>query len=74
MARSLGLQLVAEGVENHEQFRFLRRHGASVIQGYLFSKPVPLTELKGLLKPGHFREQVNLIDRDAPLAQPQRAG
>lgn len=62
MARSLNLALVAEGVENHEQYRFLRQHGASVIQGYLFSKPVPLEELKPMLQPGYFREQIRRID------------
>ncbi|MCB1842160.1 MAG: EAL domain-containing protein, partial [Halioglobus sp.] len=62
MARSLNLALVAEGVENHEQYRFLRQHGASVIQGYLFSKPVPLEELKPMLKPGYFRDQIRRID------------
>ena len=62
MARSMNLELVAEGVEDHEQYRFLRRHGASVIQGYLFSKPLPVDELKPLLEPGFFRAQVEAID------------
>jgi len=62
MARSLGLQLVAEGVETHEQYQFLRNHGASVIQGYLFSKPVPLKEFKLLLAPGYFREQLQQLN------------
>ena len=52
------LQLVAEGVETHEQYQFLRHHGASVIQGYLFSKPVTAEELKPRLAPWHFMEQV----------------
>jgi EAL domain-containing protein (putative c-di-GMP-specific phosphodiesterase class I) len=58
MARSMRLQLVAEGVETPEQYHFLRNHGASVIQGYLFSKPVPLEEFKELLAPGYFKEQL----------------
>jgi len=62
MARSMRLQLVAEGVETHEQYHFLRNHGASVIQGFLFSKPVPLAELKPLLAPGHFREQLQQLN------------
>lgn len=57
MARSLNMDIVAEGVENHEQYRFLRQHGASVIQGYLFSKPVPLEELKPMLAPGYFQQK-----------------
>ncbi|NND67004.1 MAG: EAL domain-containing protein, partial [Halioglobus sp.] len=63
MARSLGLELVAEGVETHEQYRFLRQHGASVIQGYLFSKPLPFGELKGVLAPEYFGAQI----RELPL-------
>ena len=58
MARSMRLQLVAEGVETREQYHFLRSNGASVIQGYLFSKPVPFAELKDLLAPGYFKEQI----------------
>ena len=62
MARSMKLQLVAEGVETPEQYHFLRLHGAHVIQGYLFSKPVTADELKALLVPHHFRDQLNAID------------
>tara|TARA_B110000503_G_scaffold11168_1_gene15161 strand:+ start:2373 stop:4691 length:2319 start_codon:yes stop_codon:yes gene_type:complete len=58
MARSMRLNLVAEGVETHEQYHFLRNNGASMIQGYLFSKPVPFEELKTLLAPGYFKEQI----------------
>jgi diguanylate cyclase (GGDEF)-like protein len=58
MARSMRLQLVAEGVETQEQYHFLRNNGASVIQGYLFSKPVPFDELKPMLAPGYFKEQI----------------
>ncbi|HEY6131784.1 MAG TPA: bifunctional diguanylate cyclase/phosphodiesterase, partial [Halioglobus sp.] len=61
MARSLRLQLVAEGVETHEQYHFLRNYGASVIQGYLFSKPVTLEQLKPLLAPGYFKGQLQQI-------------
>lgn len=62
MARSMRLHLVAEGVETNEQYHFLRNHGASVIQGYLFSKPVPLQELKPLLAPGYFKEQLEQLN------------
>ena len=58
MARSMQLYLVAEGVETQEQYQFLQHHGATVIQGYMFSKPVPLDELKPMLTPGYFREQI----------------
>jgi len=62
MARSMGLKLVAEGVETREQYQFLRTHGASIIQGYLISKPVPLEELKPLLAPGVLKAQLELSD------------
>jgi EAL domain-containing protein (putative c-di-GMP-specific phosphodiesterase class I) len=61
MARSMGLKLVAEGVETHEQYHFFRNHGASVIQGYLFSKPLPFNEFKNLLAPGAFKPQIEKI-------------
>jgi EAL domain-containing protein (putative c-di-GMP-specific phosphodiesterase class I) len=41
MAKSLNLNIVAEGVENHRQLNFFRQQGVQVVQGYLFSKPVP---------------------------------
>ncbi len=61
MAQSLGLGIVAEGVETEEQYRFLINSGAAVIQGYLFSKPVPAAELQPMLEPWHFVEQVQGI-------------
>jgi diguanylate cyclase (GGDEF)-like protein len=70
MARSLNLRLVAEGVETSEQYEFLTSNGAHVIQGYLFSKPLPAAELKPLLAPWHFMEQVQSMAgeyaREAP--------
>jgi len=61
MARSMKLRLVAEGVETHEQYRFLTDNGAHVIQGYLFSKPVPAAELEPLLAPWHFMQQIQAM-------------
>ena len=61
MARSMNLRLVAEGVETHEQYHFLTRNGAHVIQGYLFSKPVSALEFQPLLAPWHFMEQVQAM-------------
>ena len=49
MGRSLGLRIVAEGVETEAQHRFLEAHGCHAFQGYLFSRPVPLAELMSFL-------------------------
>jgi EAL domain-containing protein (putative c-di-GMP-specific phosphodiesterase class I) len=40
MAHSLGLSVIAEGVETDEQLEFLRQRGAEIIQGYIVSKPM----------------------------------
>lgn len=44
MAKNLGLRIVAEGVETHEQRQYLFAHGCSAIQGYLTAKPMPLDD------------------------------
>jgi len=41
MARSLGYEVVAEGVETLEQQTFLMENGCSIAQGYLFARPMP---------------------------------
>ncbi|MFA6062952.1 MAG: EAL domain-containing protein [Gallionella sp.] len=49
MAKNLGMEVIAEGVENEEQRAFLERHGCPTCQGYLFSKPVPIEQFETLL-------------------------
>jgi EAL domain-containing protein (putative c-di-GMP-specific phosphodiesterase class I) len=44
IARGLGLNLVAEGVESESQARYLEQAGCSTMQGYLFHKPLPQTQ------------------------------
>jgi diguanylate cyclase (GGDEF)-like protein/PAS domain S-box-containing protein len=52
MARSLGMKVVAEGVETEGQLRFLRARGCDAVQGYYFSRPVPAEAFLGLLREG----------------------
>ena len=49
MAHSMNLKVIAEGVETKAQYEFLKEHGCEVLQGYLISKPLPVTELEMFL-------------------------
>ncbi|CAN5812093.1 EAL domain-containing protein [soil metagenome] len=59
LARSLGLRVVAEGVENLRQMEVLHRLGCGVMQGFLFSKPLPPGEIEEWL-------QQTILPRKAP--------
>jgi EAL domain-containing protein (putative c-di-GMP-specific phosphodiesterase class I) len=50
MAHTMGMDVVAEGVETQVHKDFLVREGCDYIQGYLLSRPVPDEELSGLLR------------------------
>ncbi|MEF2553447.1 EAL domain-containing protein [Aurantimonas sp. A2-1-M11] len=54
MARVLGLQTVAEGVETTDQARYLRAHGCTIGQGYLFSRAVAASEVPTILSSQSF--------------------
>ncbi|HEY6966355.1 MAG TPA: EAL domain-containing protein [Burkholderiales bacterium] len=49
LAHSLGLRVVAEGVESEEQAKRLRELRCDEVQGYLYSRPVPFEQVSGLL-------------------------
>jgi len=53
MARGMGLEVVAEGVESREQFLFLKEQACDIYQGYLFGKPSPLHQFEQTLSQAH---------------------
>ena len=50
LGHSLGMRIVAEGVETEAQLSFLRQHRCDQCQGYLFSRPLPAPDFKRLLE------------------------
>lgn len=50
MAHSLGLEVIAEGVETEQQLEFLRLNECDVIQGYLLSRPLTAADLNALVE------------------------
>jgi len=50
MAAKLGLQTIAEGVETEGQLAYLRDSGCDEVQGYYFSKPLPVAEFETFLR------------------------
>ncbi|MBZ0105493.1 MAG: EAL domain-containing protein [Sulfuricella denitrificans] len=76
MAHSLGLNVIAEGVETEGQLEYLRRHGCDEMQGYFFSRPVPVGDFEQMLRSGQklvlndqsegSRERILLLLDDEP--------
>lgn len=52
LAKCLNLSVVAEGVERHDQYEFLRDKGCDSIQGFYFYRPMPAGDIEKLLRAG----------------------
>ncbi|MFG1391379.1 sensor domain-containing protein [Xanthobacter agilis] len=46
VAKALGMEVVAEGIETKEQYDFLRRHACDLGQGFLFSRPLMVADIE----------------------------
>jgi EAL domain-containing protein (putative c-di-GMP-specific phosphodiesterase class I) len=52
LARGLHMRVVAEGVETQAQLDYLRAEGCDYVQGYLYSRAVPVAEIERILREG----------------------
>ncbi len=50
MVHTLGLETIAEGVEQEQQYKYLHAIGCNIIQGYYFGRPLPVQEMETLLE------------------------
>ncbi len=74
MAKRLGIQTLAEGVETKEQYAFLQEIGCEKVQGYYFSKPLPAKEIMTFAQERnfnlerkadrHYYDQIGKVNRD----------
>jgi EAL domain-containing protein (putative c-di-GMP-specific phosphodiesterase class I) len=57
LGRTLGITTTAEGVETEDQLKTMIAYHCTEVQGYLFSRPVPASEVHGLLEMFHQTRQ-----------------
>jgi diguanylate cyclase (GGDEF)-like protein/PAS domain S-box-containing protein len=58
LARSLGIKVIAEGVENEAQLAFLNAYGCQYAQGYLFGRPLTADQLVKLVTTGELEQNI----------------
>ncbi|AMO85402.1 Cyclic di-GMP phosphodiesterase Gmr [Solibacillus isronensis B3W22] len=71
LAERMKMSVVAEGVETLEQYHLLKQMGCKIVQGYLFSKPIPANEFEELLKHGII-DITNDINLENPTIEDKR--
>lgn len=57
LAKSLNMKIVAEGVEEYEQLEFLKKNKCDIIQGYIYSKPVPVKQFEQIIQNEYLQPQ-----------------
>jgi EAL domain-containing protein (putative c-di-GMP-specific phosphodiesterase class I) len=73
MARALGLEIVAEGVETADQLAAVRNLGCHQAQGFYFMPPLPAEEVPGVLAQSPWRNLVEAADKAQPAPKARRS-
>lgn len=74
MIHSLGMTAVAEGVEAPSQLIYLQAYGCDILQGYLFSRPLPPEEFQPMLTAGMVVPSLDHAERGAAPGARSRRG
>jgi EAL domain-containing protein (putative c-di-GMP-specific phosphodiesterase class I) len=61
MGRRLGMLVVAEGAETHEQIEFLREHHCQQVQGFYYSPAIPLQQLPRFVQEQRLKRREQLF-------------
>ena len=54
MAKKLDIRVISEGIETIEQCDFLTNIGCDMVQGYLFAKPMPISEFEKIVSSSNY--------------------
>lgn len=66
---SLGIDIVAEGIETEEQYALARELGCDLIQGYLFARPTPNEDLGAIIEKSKLGDERKREAKDRPIIQ-----